>query len=106
MDIVFDHNEWRPAPATRAFAGGLGHVPEWLILQARMSAAWSARQELGAITARAVPRCGSFDRASTRLLAGFENSSHAVNPILLGNGKPDGGNAGHLAGDSTSGGRG
>jgi hypothetical protein len=106
MDIGFDKTDWLPAPATRAFAGGWSDAPEWLALHARLSAAWSARQELSAGTRWAAPRCGSFNSVLARALAGFENASFAVNPIVSGNRKPDGGNAVHQAGESDSGGRG
>ena len=106
MDIGFDHNDWRPAPAQRAFAGGLSTAPEWLALQARLSAAWAARRELAADLRCAAQRCGSFDRDSARAMAGFENVSPVVNPITLGNRKPGGGNALQHAGDLTSGVRG
>jgi hypothetical protein len=110
MDIGFDqkgwHNDWHPATAERAFAGGWNDAPEWLALHARLSAAWSARQELAADARGAALRCGSFDSVSARALTTFEHPSHAVNRIASGNRKPDGGNAVHQAGDSTSGGRG
>jgi hypothetical protein len=110
MDIGFDqkswHNDWRPAAATRHFAGGWSNAPEWLALHARLNAAWSARQELAADARRPAPHSGSFDSVSARAVSTFEHSSHAVNPVVLGNRKPGGGNAVHHAGDSTSGGRG
>ena len=106
MDIGFDHNEWRPAPAQRAFAGGWSSAPEWLALQARLGAAWSARRELAADMRSPTQRCGSFDRNSARAVASFDNASLAVNPIVLANRKPGGGIDAEHAGDLTSGGRG
>jgi hypothetical protein len=106
MDIGFDRNEWRPAPAMRAVAGDWSYVPEWPVLHARLGAAWSARRELAAHASRKPPRGGSFARSAALALASFEHASRAVNPIALGNCKPDDANAGCLAGVSTSGGRG
>ena len=110
MDIGFDHKswhkDWHPAAAERTFADGWSNAPEWLALHARLSAAWSARQELAAAARGAALHCGSFDLVSAIAMTGFDHPSHAVNPIALGNRKPGGGNAVHQAGDSTSGGRG
>jgi len=106
MDIGFDQNEWRAAPASRALEGGWGQAPEWLALHARLSAAWCARRELAAQASDVPSRCGSFDRGSATSLASLEHASLAVNPFALVNLKPGEGNAGHHAGDSTPGGRG
>jgi hypothetical protein len=106
MDIGFEHNSWLPAPAPRAFAGDCGAMPEWLALQSRLGAAWSARRQLSYGAGTAAPRCGSFDHEAARELAQFEYASRAVNPIASGNRKPAWGIADHHAGDLTSGGRG
>jgi hypothetical protein len=106
MDIGFEHNSWLPAPATRAFAGECSVTPEWLALQSRLGAAWSARQQLTPGVSTAALRCGSFDRDAARELAQFEYASRAVNPIASANRKPAWGIADHHAGDLTSGGRG
>jgi hypothetical protein len=106
MEIGFELNSWLPAPVTRRFAGDCRAMPEWLALQSRLGAAWSARQLLSPGAGEAAQRCGSFDHAAARELVQFEYDSRAVNPIASANRKPVWGIAGHHAGDLTSGGRG
>ena len=106
MDIGFEHNSWFPAPATPAFAGDCSAMPEWLALQSRLAAAWSARRELAGQSGANAPGTGCFDRATARALAQFGNTSLAVNPIVSANLKPAQVISDHHAGDLTSGGRG
>src|SRR5438874_7576756 len=98
MEIGFDQFERQAAHAPRAFVDGFGDAPEWLVLRARLSAAWSARREFAAGAWGAPVRCGHFDHDSAVALAGYEHPTPLVNPIALGNLKPSGGNAGRHAG--------
>jgi hypothetical protein len=88
MDIGFDHNSWRSAPAPMRLGGTAG-APEWLELRTRLSTVRAARcalarQEIAGSTVSA----GSFDRASAQALADYDNSLAAVNVTFWADGKP------------------
>ena len=106
MDIGFDQNTWTRAPAAQRMPGASSQPPEWRVLLARFDACLSARREMMANGEHSATRRGSFDRAASLRLAGFEHASCAVNPTALANRKPDGGIAVRLAGHFSSGTRG
>lgn len=99
MDIGFDI----PQYGQEAGSGRL----EWQGLRARLFAVRAAHRALeeAAFANRSDGR-SSFDRGSARLLAGYGQVLAGVNPTALGNGKPDGGINGSVAGESRTGDRG
>ena len=103
MDLGFDLDDWRQAPAASLPAGGWCHAPDWPVLQARLAAAWSARREFALNAAGVTPKIGSFARGVALTLSGSGYASRGINQSDSAIRKPDEGNSVRLAGSSISG---